>query len=105
MTGIGGIDNAKLLTMSFQELDDLFGRSPAGPIPNGQADGRAIIAPGTAFTAEIAEIVNIFAWKGKEFDAEHGTLTNRILPIGLNAIVAQVYKQASWFDQRECIVL
>jgi len=105
MTGVGGITNAQLLKMSFQELDDLFGRSPAGPIPNGQADGRAIIAPGTQFSDEIAAIINIFGWKGKEFDAEHGTLTNRILPLGLNAIVAQVYTEASWFDQNECIVL
>jgi len=105
MTGVGMIDNARLLTMTFQELDDLFGRSPSGPIPNGQADGRAIIAPGTKFSAEIASLINIFAWKGKEFDAAHGTLTNRLLMIGLNAIVAQVYKEPSWFDQKECIVL
>ena len=105
MTGVGKIDNARLLKMSFEELDALFGRSPAGPIPNGPAEGTAIIAPGTAFSDEVAKIINIFAWKGKEFDAEHGTLTNRILPIGLNAIVAQIYREPSWFDQKECIVL
>jgi hypothetical protein len=105
VTGVGKIDNAQLLKMSFEQLDELFGRSPAGPIPNGPAEGTAIIAPGTEFSDEIARIINIFAWKGKEFDAEHGTLTNRILPIGLNAIVAQVYKEPSWFDQQECIVL
>jgi len=102
---VGKIDNAQLLKMSFEQLDELFGRSPAGPIPNGPAEGTAIIAPGTQFSDEIAAIINIFAWKGKEFDAEHGTLTNRILPIGLNAIVAQIYTEASWFDQQECIVL
>ena len=32
-------------------------------------------------------------------------LTNRILPFGLNAIVAKVYTGPSWFDQKECIVL
>jgi hypothetical protein len=105
MTGVGRIDNAQLLTMSFAQLDDLFGRSPSGPIPNGPANGTAIIAPGSTFSDEIAAIINIFAWKGKEFDAAHGTLTNRILAIGLNAIVAQVYKEPSWFDQKECIVL
>ena len=105
MTGVGKIDNTQLLKMSFEQLDELFGNSPAGPIPNGPAEGTAIIAPGTAFSDEIARIINIFAWKGKEFDAEHGTLTNRILPLGLNAIVAQVYKEPSWFDQQECIVL
>jgi hypothetical protein len=105
MASVGRIDKAQLLKMSFQELDDLFGKSPSGPIPNGQAEGTAIIAPGTMFTDDIAAIINIFAWKGKEFDAEHGTLTNRLLFIGLNAIVAQVYKEPSWFDQQECIVL
>ena len=105
MTGVGKIDNAQLLKMSFEQLDELFGKCPSGPIPNGPAEGTAIIAPGTSFSDEIARIINIFAWKGKEFDAEHGTLTNRILPFGLNAIVAQVYKEASWFDQQECIVL
>ena len=91
--------------MSQQQLDDLFGNSPAGDIPNGEANGTAIIAPGTAFSAEIAEIINLFGWKGKTFDAAHGTLTNRILPFGLNAIVAQVYQGQSWFDGKQCIVL
>ena len=102
---IGNVDNTQLLKMSFEQLEDLFRNSISGPIPNGPANGTAIIASGTPFSPEIAEIVNVFAWKGKEFDAEHGTLTNRILPLGLNAIVAQVYKEASWLDQKECIVL
>ena len=44
-------------------------------------------------------------WQGKTFDAAHGTLRNRILAFGLNAIVAEVYKSPSWFDNKECIVL
>jgi len=95
----------QLLSMSTQELDQLFGSSPAGDIPNGEAQGTAIIAQGTVFSKEIAEIINLFGWKGKTFDAAHGTLTNRILAFGLNAIVAQVYKADSWFDGKECIVL
>ena len=95
----------ELLSMSQQELDDLFSSSPAGEIPNGQAEGTAIIASGTRFSAEIASLINIFAWQGKTFDAAHGVLTNRILSFGLNAIVAEVYKSASWFDNKECIVL
>lgn len=96
---------AQLLAMSQKELDDLFSSSPAGDIPNGEAQGTAIIAPGTVLSAETASLINIFGWQGKTFDAEHGTLTNRILAFGLNAIVAQVYKGKSWFDNRECIVL
>jgi hypothetical protein len=95
----------QLLSMSQTELDDLFSGSPSGDIPNGEAEGNAIIAPGTIFSLEIASLINIFAWQGKTFDAAHGTLTNRISAFGVNAIVAQVYKAASWFDNKECIVL
>jgi hypothetical protein len=95
----------QLLSMSPKELDDLFAGSPPGDIPNGEAQGTAIIAPGTVFSHEIAEMIKLFGWKGKTFDAAHGTLTNRILAFGLNAIVAQVYKGESWFDNKECIVL
>jgi hypothetical protein len=95
----------QLLSMSQKELDDLFTSSPAGDIPNGEAQGTAIIAPDTTFSPEIAALINIFGWQGKSFDAAHGTLTNRILAFGLNAIVAEVYKAPSWFDGKECIVL
>jgi hypothetical protein len=95
----------QLLAMSDKQLDDLFAASPAGDIPNGEAHGTAIIAPGTKFSHEIASLINIFTWQGKTFDAAHGTLTNRILAFGVNAIVAQIYKTQSLFDGKECIVL
>ena len=96
---------AQLLEMSDAQLDGLFSNSPAGDIPNGPAKGTAIIAPGTKFSGEIAELINVFGWQGKTFDAARGVLRNRILPIGLNAIVATVYKGPSWLDNKECIVL
>ena len=99
------MDANQLLTMSQEQLDDLFKKSDSGPIPDGQAKGTAIIAPGTVFSREIAEFVSIFAWQGKTFDGKRGVLTNRILPLGLNAIVAEVYKDTSWLDGKECIVL
>ena len=98
-------DVLQLLKMSNDQLDQLFGGSTAGDIPDGPAKGTAIIAPGTQFSSEIAELVNLFAWKGKTFDAKRGVLRNRILPLGLNAIVATVYKAPSWLDNKECIVL
>jgi hypothetical protein len=98
-------DVAQLLKMTQKELDDLFTAAEAGPIPDGQADGTAIIAPGTAFSPEIASFVNHFAWQGKVFDAKAGYLKNRILAFGINAIVAKIYKGASWLDGKECIVL
>ena len=95
----------QLLGMSQKELDDLFRASQPGDIPNGEANGTAIIAPGTTYSEEIATFINHFAWQGKTFDASQGTLRNRILPFGLNAIIAKVYTGKSWFDEKNCIVL
>jgi hypothetical protein len=98
-------DVAQLLTMSQSELDALFTHSAAGNIPDGEADGTAIVAPGTTYSSTIAKFVSHFAWQGKVFDAKKGVLRNRILPFGLNAILAKVYKGPSWLDEKECIVL
>jgi hypothetical protein len=98
-------DVPQLLAMSQAQLDDLFRSSPPGDIPNGPAKGTAIIAPGTTYSEPIAEVVNHFGWQGKVFDAARGTLKNRILAIGIEAIVARVYKGPSWLDGAECIVL
>jgi hypothetical protein len=98
-------DANQLLAMSQAQLDDLFRSNAAGDIPNGSANGTAIIAPGTRYSAAIAEIINHFGWQGKVFDAAKGTLKNRILAFGLEAIIARVYKGPSWLDGQECIVL
>jgi len=98
-------DVPDLLKLSQAQLDELFTNSPPGDIPDGEAKGTAIIAPGTTYSTEIAELINHFAWQGKIFDATHGTLKNRILAFGLQAIIAKVYKGASWVDGKECIVL
>jgi hypothetical protein len=98
-------DVPQLLSMSHAELDSLFTESAAGDIPNGEATGTAIVAPGTKYTQETATLINHFAWQGKNFDATRGVLRNKILPFGLNAIVATVYKGESWLDGKECIVL
>ena len=99
------MDVKDLLKKPQAELDALFKTLESGPIPDGAAKGTAIIAPGTAFTDELAELVSLFAWQGKVFDAKRGVLRNKILPFGLNAIVATVYKDASWFDKNECITI
>jgi hypothetical protein len=108
MKNLGGAmayDVAKLLTLSQAELDNLFAKSPAGNIPDGEAEGTAIVAPGTTFSPTIAKFVSHFAWQGKIFDAKKGVLKNKILPFALNAIIAKVYKGPSWLDGKECIVL
>jgi len=98
-------DVPQLLKMSSADLDALFGASPAGDIPNGPAKGTAIVASGTVFSPEIAEFVTLFVWQGKTFDSAQGVLRNRILPFGISAILAEVYKAPSLLDNKECIVL
>lgn len=98
-------DVHQLLEMSKEDLDALFGKSPAGPIPNGEAEGTAIIAPGTSMSPELAKFINIFAWQGKTFDAAKGVLRNRISIFGFSAIIARVYEGNSLYDQKPCVVL
>jgi hypothetical protein len=98
-------DVPQLLGMSQSQLDELFTKSPTGEIPDGEGKGTAIVAPGTNYTQDIAQFISFFAWQGKVFDAKNGVLRNKILPLGLNAIVAKVYKGQSWMDGKECIVL
>jgi len=98
-------DVPQLLQMSQAQLDELFTSSPAGDIPDGEAEGTAIIAPGTTYSPQIASFINHFAWQGKTFDAAKGVLKNRILLLGFSAILAKVYKGTSWLDGKECIVL
>jgi hypothetical protein len=98
-------DAKQLLTMSQAQLDELFTNSPVGEIPDGEAEGTAIVAPGTSYSDEVARFISLFAWQGKVFDAKNGVLRNKILPFGLNAIIAKVYKGESWLDGKECIVL
>jgi hypothetical protein len=99
------LDAKQLLEMSQQQLDALFSAHDAGPIPDGEGKGTAIIAPGTTFSEAIAKLINIFAWQGKVFDAKAGVLRNHILPLGLTAIIARIYKAPSLLDGKECIVL
>jgi hypothetical protein len=99
------ITTRDLLKMSQAQLDELFSKSDAGKIPNGEAKGTAIVAPGTTYTEDVANFVNHFAWQGKVFDAEKKLLRNEILPFGLRAIIAEIYEAPSWLDGQACIVL
>lgn len=98
-------DSSPFLKMSDEQLDELFRKSRAGNIPNGEGQGTAIIKPGSSSSGDLARFVRGFVWKGKVFDAAKGELRNKILPLGHKAIVAKVYKDRSWLDQKECIVL
>jgi hypothetical protein len=94
-----------LTHMSPAELDELFRNSPAGPIPRGEAEGTALIAPGSELSEIAAKFIHIFIWKGKVFDPETGLLQNKITPLGIEVATARVYKGESWLDGKECIIL
>ena len=94
-----------LLDMTREEIDALFSNSPAGEIPNGEARGTVIFHPDTELADVTAKLVHLIAWKGKVFDRDKGVLLNEITPFGLDRVRARVYKEAGWFDGKECIVL
>lgn len=99
------LDLAHLQTLTPDELDELFRQSPAGAIPDGEADGVVLLASGTDLTGPLSKLIHLVGWKGKVFDRGKGELLNRISPVGLEAVRAKVYKEASWLDQKETIVL
>jgi hypothetical protein len=98
---------AELLKMRPAELDALFGRSTAGPIPEGSARGTAIIGPGTPLGSVLALVARATIWQGKVFDPVKGELRNKVAPRGIpvKAVRAKVYKDASWYDGQEAIIL
>jgi hypothetical protein len=91
--------------MSPQEADQLFRSGDVGQIPEGNAEGTAIFWPGSPTEQLTQDWVRRVAWQGKVLDGSSHALKNRILPLGIQAITADVYRGRSWFDGAECIVL
>src|SRR5262245_55811735 len=94
-----------LTTMSQAELDDLFRRSPTGEIPDGDASGTAIVAPGTEITGPTMILARWLAWQGKVFHRTRADLLNKVGPLGTHLIRARVYMAPSWFDGQTAIIL
>ncbi len=100
-----GYELAQLLKLKQGELDELFANAEPGPIPNGEGKGIALIAPDTIFSKEVAEMINIFIWKGKVFKAEKKLLVNEVTTFAIQAVVAEIRYEPSWVDGNKCIVL
>lgn len=95
--------------MTRAELDEIYMRASSGRVPTGDMRGTAIVA-GSMFSQAFAAFARLFAWQGKVFhlfppEHETGVLVNKITPFGLTFIVATVYRDTSWMDGRETIVL
>ena len=99
------LDLPDLLKMEKEELDELFRQSPAGELPDGDADGIVLVKPGSEISGFASGIIHLVAWRGKVFRRDKGDLKNKILPFGVKAVRAKVYKDPSWFDGKETIVL
>jgi hypothetical protein len=90
-------------------LDQIFSAHPPGPIPTGNAEGEAVVWPGTFWSRLIARFVHDLAWQGKVFtpnpDGQEATLVNKLGVAGVHAVVARVYYTTSWFDGKQVIIL
>lgn len=99
---------AQWLKMSREDLDDVYRKSDAGSIPVGDTRGTAIVA-GSSLAKCFAGLARCFAWQGKVFDIfappDRGILINKVTPFSLTFMVAKVYKDASWMDGKETIVI
>lgn len=97
------------LNKSREELDEIYRNAQPGEIPTGDTRGTAILA-GSLFSKIVAAFARLFAWQGKVFDifsadGQSGVLVNKILPLGLTFIVAKVYRDKSWLDGKDTIVI
>jgi hypothetical protein len=95
----------ELLELSQVDLYGLFRRSDPGEIPAERGRGTPIFFPGTGATEPAAKIFGTLVWRGKVFRPPSADLKNLISILGIPAIRARVYREESWFDGRECIVL
>ncbi|WP_028063959.1 hypothetical protein [Solirubrobacter soli] len=104
MTTATAVTVAEMVRMSQPELDDVFRAAVAGDIPKGVTHGTAIALPGTPIAPPLVAVARL-GWIGKTFAPDGGSLRNRIGPLGVPLIPAKVYRQDSWLDQREAIIL
>lgn len=97
------------LGKSREELDAVYRSAEPGALPRGDTRGTAILT-GSIFSKIVAAFARLFAWQGKLFDiycpdGQAGVLVNKITPFSLTFIVAKVYRDSSWLDGRETIVI
>jgi hypothetical protein len=97
------------LNKSREELDEIYSNAKPGAIPSGDTQGTAILA-GSLFSKIVALFARTFLWQGKVFDlfcpkGDAGLLVNKITPFSLTFIIAKVYRDTSWLDGKETIVI
>ena len=98
-----------LKAASQEQVDQIYARLPAGPIPHGLYDGDLFLSRGEDGTSRLGNVVNHalleeltdlkvgkiellgrFLWKGKHFDRETRILRNRIEDLDVIAEVLDI---------------
>lgn len=100
---------AAWMELDRDALDEIYRNATAGTIPSGDTRGTAIVT-GSLLARCYARFARLFAWQGKVFDLfppgdDHGILLNKVTPFSLTFIVAKVYRDPSWMDGKETIVI
>jgi len=90
-----------LATLEQEQIDQIYARLSAGPIPDGAFDGKILLPKGSSGKFRLSEIVGGFAgtalhlkglvledvgealWRGKVFYRNEGVLRNRIEDLGV----------------------
>jgi hypothetical protein len=86
-------------------LDQLFRAGSAATIPVGRGKGTVVIKPGRRIATPLNGVLTAIFWRGKRFTPATKDLKNLISPLAIPAIRAKVYKEPSWHEGKECIVL
>lgn len=99
----------KWLSLSREQLDQVYRDAEPGTLPSGDTRGTAIVA-GSLLAKAYAVFARLFGWQGKVFDlfaadCDKGLLINKITPFSLSFIVAKVYRDKSWLDGKDTIVI
>lgn len=97
------------LSKTREELDEIYRSAEPGSIPTSDTQGTAILA-GSPLAKVLAISARWLAWQGKVFDlfcseGQAGILVNKITPFGFKFIVAKVYRDKSWLDDKDTIVI
>lgn len=101
---------ARWLGSSQNELDQIYRTAPVGTIPSGDTLGTAILPGKGPITKLVAGVARWLFWRGKIFDmfaeeGQKGILINKVSWYSVSLIVAKVYREPSWLDGEETIVI
>jgi hypothetical protein len=92
-----------ILRLPRAELEAMYRRADAGPMPDGESFGKASSFPGMA-SGELTEAVYGLFWQGKVFKRDEGMLVNKILGL-FRDVPARIFSGDSWFDGRPSILI